>query len=160
MPLRYLSLLVLFALVFLSAADDDDDDDGFSRFRGRDPKITHNMMHRVAHSSGSYEFYYHTRNNLLLTVHNDECYYAALDKEDYQRFFKYDPKGVEALIMDSVNHNHNRQSTNLHDMRSRFQDLLADFHCVGKSVYTLNVKDTLRSAGGSSDDSDSSDEDD
>jgi len=140
---RLLTLCVIGALVLTCSGDSDGK-------HYSNPELTNDVKAK----SGVYEFYYHHKNNLLLTVTPGDCYYSTLDK-DGQGMLKYDPALAEGRIIKAIASHSNIKDTNLLTMRSQHQDLLANFHCVGRSVHTLDAKSALR-AGDDSDESDSS----
>jgi len=111
--------------------------------------------------NGDTTFMYHAQNHLLLTVTANECYYSVLDKQE-QGMLKYEPLEAEARIMRTIQEGKNVALSTLLTMRSQHQDLLANFHCVGRRVFTLDAKHAMKKSDDSSNssESDSSDDDD
>jgi len=142
---RLLTLCVIGALVLTCSGDGN-------RKHYNNPELTHDVKVR----SGNYQFYYHHKNNLLLTVTQGDCYYSTLDK-DGQGMLKYEPALAEGKIIKAISSHSQVQDTTLLTMRSQHQDLLANFHCVGRHIHTLDARSALRADDDSDDDdSDSS----
>jgi len=144
---KLLTLAVLGALVLTCYGDDDG-------HHYDNPELTTDIQTK----SGDYEFYYHHQNNLLLTVTRDACYYSTLDTNE-QGMLKYEPQEAEAKIMRSVADGKNLQLTTLLTMRTQHQDLLANFHCVGRRIFSLDAKKAMKTGSDESDSSDSDDSD-
>jgi len=143
---KLLTLCVIGTLVLTCSGDGDGK-------HYNNPELTTDVKAR----SGNYQFYYHHKNNLLLTVTGTDCYYSTLDSNG-QGMLKYEPQQAEARIIKAIGRNDRIMDTTLITMRSQHQDLLANFHCVGRRIHTLDAKNALRS--GDDDSSSSSDEDD
>jgi len=144
---RLLTLSVIGALVLACSGDGGKHYDN--------PELTQDVGYR----SGDYQFYYHHKNNLLLTVTRSDCYYSTLNRDE-QGMFKYEPQKAEARIISAISSNHRVGDTDLLTMRSQHQDLLANFHCVGRRIHTLDAKSALRSGDDDSSSSSSESEDD
>jgi len=141
---RLLTLCVIGALALTCSGDGDGK-------HYSNPELEHDVKAK----SGSYEFFYHHKNNLLLTVGPTDCYYSTLDK-DGQGMLKYEPAVAEGRMIKAITSNSNVQDTSLLTMRSQHQDLLANFHCVGRRIHTLDARSALMAGDDSSDESDSS----
>jgi len=141
---RLLTLFVIGAVVLTCSGDGD------GRRHYTNPELTEDVKDK----SGDYEFFYHSKNNLLLTVGPNDCYYSTLTADE-QGMLKYEPKEAESRIIRTISSNHNIADTDLVTMREQHQDLLANFHCVGRRVHTLDARSAM-SSGDDDDDSSSS----
>jgi len=117
------------------------------------------LMQDVKAKFGDYEFFYHYKNNLLLTVSRTDCYYSTLDANE-QGMLKYEPQEAETRIIKAITHNDRIKDSTLLTMREQHEDLLANFHCVGRRIHTLDARHALRSSSSDSSDSSSSEDDD
>ncbi|KAK7498991.1 hypothetical protein BaRGS_00009800, partial [Batillaria attramentaria] len=87
-----------------------------------------------------YEFAYHDTHDLLLTIHDNKCYFAYFEDgsaEEYKLYRHRDQ--VEDLMIKIIEANDTQAVTpsSLDDVRVKFEDLLADFRCMGLDVYTV-----------------------
>jgi len=144
-----LTLCVIGTLVLTCSGDGD------GRKHYDNPELTEDVKDR----SGDYMFYYHNKNNLMLTVTRSDCYYSTLNRDE-QGMLKYEPKEAEARIIKAISTNHKIEDTTLLTMREQHQDLLANFHCVGRRIHTLDAKSALRSDSSEESSSSESDDDD
>ncbi|XP_076449463.1 uncharacterized protein LOC143285899 [Babylonia areolata] len=87
------------------------------------------------------EFIYHHSYNLLLTVSGSACYFTPLaDLYANRALSTTTRKRTENMVSHLLAHSSRATRSSLNDMRSMFQDILADFKCTGKDVYRLDLK--------------------
>nr|KAG5712706.1 hypothetical protein BaRGS_029761 [Batillaria attramentaria] len=80
--------------------------------------------------------------NLLLTIHDNKCYFALVKEDSSHPWNLTDHKQEVENYMKSLiekNRGSNIQPASLEDARKEFNDLLADFHCLDKYVYLMEL---------------------
>lgn len=95
-------------------------------------------------TSGDFEFIYHERHRLLLTIHGSSCYYTLIESELHGDLMGSAFRGklqerVTSTILDPALGHGQIEGTTLAQMRDQFDDLLADFHCLSRDVFYLRL---------------------
>ncbi|KAK7492014.1 hypothetical protein BaRGS_00016678 [Batillaria attramentaria] len=85
-----------------------------------------------------FEFVYHDAHNLLLTVYGDTCYLTQLTAGDVAGSARQTTENAVIQAIQSGKQNILHQLT-LDQMRYTYQDRLADFHCLEKTIWRLSV---------------------
>nr|KAG5708046.1 hypothetical protein BaRGS_025184 [Batillaria attramentaria] len=96
-----------------------------------------------------YEFVYHDTNDLLLTIHDNKCYFAYFEDGSAEEHKLYRHRDqVEDLMIKIIEANDTQAVTpsSLDDVRVKFEDLLADFRCTGLDVYTVVFEAEFKTA--------------
>ncbi|XP_070198629.1 uncharacterized protein [Littorina saxatilis] len=110
--------------------------------------ITTNIQDFDDKDRHGYDFIYHDYHDLVLTIHDDSCYFISVDEsrepflDDHHLLGPDWPSardGAETLIQHTIERNETDvvRPTTLAAMRNKYQDLLADFHCAQKSVFEV-----------------------
>lgn len=99
-------------------------------------------LHRL--NSEGFEFIYHSEHRLLLTIHDEKCYYTFMEADLHDNlivdsFLDRLQARVKAVILDEEHDHGQKQQETLEDMRDMFQDLLADFHCLNYDIFLLHI---------------------
>ncbi|KAK7114153.1 uncharacterized protein [Littorina saxatilis] len=104
--------------------------------------------------SADYEFIFHNTHDLLLTIHGNSCYFTYV-ADGYQKgiLFQHQYSAerylMKAFSEDSDAHALVAMPSTLSEVRNIFADLLADFHCADKDIYTIALRESdLQAMGG------------
>ncbi|KAK7462609.1 hypothetical protein BaRGS_00038362, partial [Batillaria attramentaria] len=95
----------------------------------------------VSESDGGFEFIYHEYHSLLLTIHNGTCYFTTIP-DSAKGLMPGDRRKLIEGKAETVITSQDQSKlfpTSLHRMQATYHDVLADFHCLDKDVYQLQL---------------------
>ncbi|KAK7469665.1 hypothetical protein BaRGS_00036335 [Batillaria attramentaria] len=87
------------------------------------------------YSSLGFEFIFHDQHDLLLIINNDNCYFANLS-DMYNGFLEQDKADILKELYMKIGRGTVAPSS-IQEMRDTYNDLLADFHCADKHIFTV-----------------------
>merc|ERR1712087_532200 len=90
---------------------------------------------------GSYEFIYHDIYDVLLTINGDKCYYIYVyDSSNESYYLSRNKIKTEEHVQHTVeSQDSSIRPSDMDTVRRRFGDILADFHCTNKTIYTMQI---------------------